>query len=489
MMRHNIMSGYLTVYMTITTMLIVSLSLALIEGVRSNGIRLETECIMDIGLNSIMAEYHRELLQQYNLFAIDASYGTDVAVKKNTENHLRNYLNRNMSLDGIFLSGILYRDFLAMSTENVEINKVAILTDDQGGVFRTLAVDAIQDDVGLGVLEEIEDWLEVIEEQELLVRDISAEKSEVDDEIMEYDGMEVQISEEEFVIVEIDNPTDVLEEKRNVGVLAWVVESEEELSTASIELENLISARIGQGIVNKGNMTWQRDIDEPELLERYWFQEYLLKYMEHYNGQKDETNALQYQMEYILVGDANDINNLKSVVNRLCAIREVANAIYLFSDEVKCMEADLLANGLAAAMLVPEIAPLLKVSILLGWAYAESLYDVEVLLSGGEIPLMKTADTWHYGLSGALSGERDLQYHDSNVGLSYEDYLRIFMMLTDLEVLTMRAMDMIEADMRLAYGNQYFRMDGCYVAIEATADVSSSYGYNYQITRRKSYKQ
>ena len=122
MMRHNIMSGYLTVYMTITTMLIVSLSLALIEGVRSNGIRLETECIMDIGLNSIMAEYHRELLQQYNLFAIDASYGTDVAVKKNTENHLRNYLNRNMSLDGIFLSGILYRDFLAMSTENVEIN-------------------------------------------------------------------------------------------------------------------------------------------------------------------------------------------------------------------------------------------------------------------------------------------------------------------------------------------------------------------------------
>lgn len=486
-MRDRIREGYLTVYMAITTMLILSLCLALIEGVRSNAIRLETECITDIGLNSIMAEYHRELLSQYNIFAIDASYGTDVAVKKNTEIHLKDYIDRNMSLDDIFLSDFFYRDFLAISTENVELTKVALLTDEKGAVFRTLAVDAIQDDIGLGMLEELEDWLEIIEEQDLLNRDIGAEKAIVDEDIMEYDGMEVEISEDEFEIVDIDNPTDALEAKRDVGVLSWVVENPEELSTAYISLDNLVSTRMEKETISMGNLAWQRDIDEPELLERYWFQEYLLKYMEHY-GVEGTTNVLQYQIEYLLAGNESDIDNLKNVVNKLCAVREAANAIYLFSDEVKCAEVDLLATGLASAMLVPEIAPLLKVSILLGWAYAESLYDVEVLLNGGEIPLMKTADTWHYGLFGALFGDDDSQKENVTIGLTYEDYLRIFMMFTDLDTLTVRAMNMVEADIRQTSGNQYFRMDVCYGAIEAYIEVNSAYGYEYQITRRKSYK-
>ena len=51
--------SYLTVYLTLTLTLILSLCLALIEGVRQNAIFLEAECVTDIGLNSIFAEYHR----------------------------------------------------------------------------------------------------------------------------------------------------------------------------------------------------------------------------------------------------------------------------------------------------------------------------------------------------------------------------------------------------------------------------------------------
>lgn len=479
--------GYLTVYMAISVMLFLSLTLALIEGVRSNAIRLETECVMDIGLNSVMAEYHRELLAQYNLFAVDASYGTDVGSKANVQQHLQKYLNKNLSMEDIFLSDFLYRDFLAISVDETQITQVAILTDDNGAVFRSLAVDAIQEDVGLGLLEELEDWLEIVEEQELLDRDIAEEKSSVDDAIMEYDGMEVEIGEDEYVEVDIQNPTDVLENKRNAGVLAWVVDDTSTLSTVGIPSENLLSTRMSGGNISQGNMVWQKDIDEPELLERYWFQEYLLEYLEHY-GKQGSTNVLQYQIEYLLAGKDNDMDNLQSVVYRLCAMREVANAVYLFSDEVKCAEAELLASALASAMLVPEIEPMLKVSILLGWAYAESLYDVKVLLEGGEVPLMKTDETWHYGLSGALSGEADSADTLSDKGLSYEDYLRILMMLTDLDTLTARAMDMVEVDIRRTVGNEHFRLDACYGALEASVEVSSAYGYAYQITRRKSYK-
>lgn len=479
--------GYLTVYMAISVMLFLSLTLALIEGVRSNAIRLETECAMDIGLNSVMAEYHRELLAQYNLFAVDASYGTDVGSKANVQQHLQKYLNKNLSMEDIFLSDFLYRDFLAISVDETQITQVSILTDDNGAVFRSLAVDAIQEDVGLGLLEELEDWLEIVEEQELLDRDIAGEKASVDDAIMEYDGMEVEIGEDEYVEVDIQNPTDVLESKRGAGVLAWVVDDTSTLSTVGIPSENLLSTRMSGGNISQGNMVWQKDIDEPELLERYWFQEYLLEYLEHY-GKQGSTNVLQYQIEYLLAGKDNDMDNLQSVVYRLCAMREVANAIYLFSDEVKCAEAELLASALASAMLVPEIEPMLKVSILLGWAYAESLYDVKVLLEGGEVPLMKTDETWHYGLSGALSGEADSADALSDKGLSYEDYLRILMMLTDLDTLTARAMDMVEVDIRQTVGNEHFRLDACYGAVEASVEVSSAYGYAYQITRRKSYK-
>lgn len=73
--RERPRNAYLTVTLALCLAVILSLFLTLIDGVRRNGARLEAECVTDIGLQSIMAEYHRELMKQYNLFAIDSSYG------------------------------------------------------------------------------------------------------------------------------------------------------------------------------------------------------------------------------------------------------------------------------------------------------------------------------------------------------------------------------------------------------------------------------
>lgn len=93
----------MTIYLALTVTVIMALCLALIEGCRYRGISLETECVMDIGMDSILAEYHRELQKQYNLFAIDCSYGTESASTKLTESHLLEYMNRNFSLEDVFL--------------------------------------------------------------------------------------------------------------------------------------------------------------------------------------------------------------------------------------------------------------------------------------------------------------------------------------------------------------------------------------------------
>ena len=72
-------------------------------------------------------------------------------------------------------------------------------------------------------------------------------------------------------------------------------------------------------------------------------------------------------------------------------------------------------------------------------------------------------------------------------GLAYKDYLRIFMMLTDLDLLTARAMNMVEADIRMTDGNRNFRLDACYDKLEASVGISSSFGYKFVIERERTY--
>ncbi len=484
--------GYLTVYLTLVLTVLLSLCLALIEGARTNAMRLQIETVMDIGLNSILAEYHRELWEQYNLLAVDASYGTEYAVSENTRQHLKRYLEANFSTEDILLSDFLYRDFLGLSLKNTEVTKVSIFTDDGGGVFRKQAVEAVKEDSGLALLEQLQQWMQAVEEHELSSRDIASEKREVDTE-MEEVVEEAEEAEEQAiweatgedvsVSIDFENPTTALEQKRRQGILELTVDNPGALSGRELQTDFLVAARMEENQVSRGNWPAKADA-ENTLLERFFFQEYLLSYLGYYGAEK-EAGALCYQMEYLIAGKENDLDNLLSVANRLCLMREVANAVYLFADEEKCMMAEALANIVAVLAGLPELAPLLKVSLLLGWAFAESLYDVKVLLAGGRIPLIKDKDSWHYDLEGALQGTGDIDEEEE--GLSYEDYLRIFMMLTDLEVLTKRAMNIIEADIRRTPGNSHFRLDGCYDRIEACAEVHSVYGHQLEITRQKGY--
>ena len=107
-------------------------------------------------------------------------------------------------------------------------------------------------------------------------------------------------------------------------------------------------------------------------------------------------------------------------------------------------------------------------------------------MSGGRVPLLKDDESWHYGLTAALGGDLQDKTKDGE-GLGYEDYLRIFMMFTDVDTLTARAMNMVEADIRNTPGNAAFRLDGCYDMVEAYIQINSAYGYCYEITRQKSY--
>ncbi|MCD7835173.1 MAG: DUF5702 domain-containing protein [Lachnospiraceae bacterium] len=502
---NNKISGYLTVFLTLILAALLPLCMLLIEGVRIRAIYFEAECVSDIGINSIFAEYHRELFKQYNIFAVDCSYGTNYASEVNTEQHLKEYLDRNISYENIFLSEYMYRDYMGLYVNDAELTKVSFLTDEKGSVLKKSAVDAVKDDIGIETLEQLKEWLSSVESENLDMRNAAEEKRLLDEEIEEL-VEEAQSDDEEEIIKEDGtieivpisyepyvSPTNSLEDKRNKGIIKYVVENTEELSCKSLNTEGLISARIESGNINKGNFNQDDTSSLQEITESFFFNEYLLRYMNCYvninDGQAENVSALKaldYEIEYLIAGKASDLDNLRSVINRLCMLREAANAVYIFSDEIKCKEAEVLAAIIAVLVQAPDIEPLLRDSILLGWAYAESLYDIRVLLAGGRVPLIKDEKTWHYSLQGALEAN-DSEYGDCKEGLSYEDYMRIFMLLTNEDTLTERAMNIIEANIRLTEGNKAFRLDACISEAEVAVKIASTYGYSCEVTRKKAY--
>ena len=477
-------NGYLTVYMTLCLTLLLSLFLTLIDGARRNGAAMEAACVAEIGLESIMAEYHRELLSQYNLFAVDSSYGTEKRGIENTEAHLIKYLQKNLSLQDVFFSSVLYRDFLGLQLDGVKMTGVSILTDNKGAVFRRRCAEAVEDDLGLSALRELQEWLEVIEVNGLGDADIQAQKAEVDRQIQEFIYEDQEGKQQKGV----DNPTLILEEQRRLGILRLAVDDEELLSRNTLELSGLLGSRMEQGMLSQGNLELSETKWTQDLAERFFFQEYLLRYMGHY-GNESEQDALKYQIEYLIAGTENDIENLRIVANCICALREAANALYLWSDQDKLEEVKQVADGISSLLAVPELAPVLETAIILGWAYAESVYDVKILFSGGKVPLIKDSGSWHYGLKGILTGNLNDAQEDTSKddGLKYEDYLRIFMALVNLDELTIRAMDMVEADIRMTENNQLFCLDGCYDRVQFDIRMSSSFGYEYQLIREKAY--
>lgn len=483
--RKNLMGkaqGYLTVYLTLSLTLIVSLYLVLIDSVRYKGAAVEALCAAETGLSSIMGEYNRELFRQYNLFGIDCSYGTASAKINHTEQHLLEYVTRNLDHSEVFLSELLYRDFFGLEVRDVELMEVAFLSDDNGAFFRRAAIEAVQDEVGLGLLESVKEWMDTITINGLDQKNSDEELEQADKALNDWNGTEVMINEQETACVEVENPIGGVTALKRKGILNLVTDTAT-LSDRRINTQTLIRNRIQRGMVSSGNLPSE---EEEGLAARFLFQEYLIRNLGRF-GEEKEDSALAYQLEYLLAGEDSDVENLRKVAGRICAIREAANAMYLWTDPQKKAEITLAATVACGIFLLPELIPVVSALILFGWAYMESIYDVKSLLEGGKVPIWKDAATWHYGLAAACGGELP-SGTISRVGLGYEDYLRTLLMLSGPDQITLRAMDMVEADIRKTPGNQLFRLDGCVAGFRAAVRIDSSYGYGFEIIRKKMYE-
>ncbi len=470
--------GYMTVFLALSLTLILSLVFTVIEGARISAIRMKFECAADIGMNSVLAEYHRELLEQYDLLFVDMSYGGSRADIGNTEAHLKNYMQKNFRPEGGLVSGVGARDFLAMSADTVRIGQYSIASDEGGAVLKRQVTDYMADYPLGAILEKLNLGTSQIGQYGLETRDVGAERARYEAQIDEIGLPMEEVEEGVFAEVPLNNPADAANATRSSGVLNLVLENPSAVSAVKINGKEYLShrARIqGTGMcADAAAVSGKPD----ELV----FQVYLFEKCGYY-GQEMEKSLLKYQIEYILAGKDVDWKNLEYVAKRLLRWREVANVIYILSDSAKVAEAKAAAGALAAVLMCPALLEPVAYTILFAWAYVESLQDVKTLLSGGRVPIMKTAADWKTGINSLTNVRGSLAADSEGRGLNYKEYLQIMLFLQGSEQRAYRAMDIMEMDIRRTPGNARFRMDACFDTYQADLSVSSSFGYAYEMTR------
>lgn len=469
-------NGSLTVYLSLILSLILSFILTMVEGARIHTIRMEGECAVDIAMNSILAEYHRELLEQYDLFFVDQSYGTADAKIENTAEHLRSYLEHNFrsSEKGFRWSGS--RDWLGLSVDKALVKDLSLASDQNGAVIQRQILEYMKDTTIEGKIADFMDRLSVMDSLEFEERDISSERDEIQTQIesielpttIDDSGTEREIS--------LDNPADAVNVSRGSFILGMVLGDTSSVSGAVIRPEEYISSRPNRlaGI----GLPLSEDVSS-SLTDRYLLNQYFAEKCGRYGSEMDKS-LLKYQLEYLVIGKESDLENLEGVAKRLLLWREIANLVYLFSDTAKCLEAEVLAYSLSAVLMVPALAEPVKYSILFAWAYIESLCDVRSLLEGGKVPLIKTSSDWVTGIEGITNfSGRASDSTKAERGLDYLDYLQIMLFGKEDQEKIMRFMDLAEMDIRQTPGNQYFRMDGCFDSYTAEITVSSRFGYQF----------
>ncbi len=474
--------GEITVFLSLVLIVLLSLLFAIIEAAKDNGADFQTECVTDMAMQSALAEYNKEALEQYELFLIDLGYGRGEGDYSLLEEHIQNYMQDNFQIE----TGIMpvkIRDLLELNTEYVTIMKASGAADLSGMVLERKAVDYMLDRYGIPDFQKICSASAAVEQEGFLGSAMEEKRLANEQKIDEVDTT-VEDEDGKRHKVPVHNPADGVNSRRgSMGILKIITEKEG-ISDRETDLRSCLSHR--NYTKRDGFLQGEQMVSDTEDM---LFQKYLMETCGYYTKEK-EGALLTYQIEYILSGKSSDLENLRTVVNRLLILREAANFVYLICDTDKKAEAESLAMTLSAVILFPELKDLIQLSILIGWAYAESVNDVKILLENGKVPLLKSSESWCLSLQDAMKLKvcKREEKERSGGGLSYEEYLHLLLAVMDREERNLRFMDLMEMDIRQTKGNELFCIDHCIHSFTAEIAVSAGNNHTSIIKRTAGYQ-
>ena len=485
--------GYLTVFLALTVAVLLTLILTLVEGARVNAIRMKTEVAGNIAVRSVLGEFNRELLRQYDLYFVDTSYGTGSASVENVEQHLRSYMAKNLettSSPGFGIAG----DFTGTRLEDLQITGTRFAADDKARALREQVYAYMSADPAGAVLAEVltnvDVWQGLLEDGSEWEKERSEAREDLRDQMRRAreDAQENHTHEERQEAREegddmAEQAISRMDDFRHLPILRQVFGETSGLSTAAAD-GDVLSKR---GIHCGTSLQVENAHGYPRA-DEIMFDLYIGEKCGCYTKPL-EKGRLRYQIEYILAGKQSDKDNLEKIAERLLLIRTASNCACLFSDEARRGEAEMVAAVVALVLLNPELKDALTTVLLFAWSYLESVQDLRLLFDGGRVPLLKTPETWRTSLTDLLTPGAAVQRGGSGggEGLCYMDYLQGLLFLEGSSVKSLRTMDIMEMDLRRTPGNAGFRMDWCLDAFSMTAQVRSRFGPEVTLTKSEGY--
>lgn len=327
---------------------------------------------------------------------------------------------------------------LGYGEEKLSTDNYGFLTDKCGSEVRSQAVTFIKKAYGLDILGNLADIPGIIKDYEDNEEEVNEVRSK-------------DLGEDEGGILSS------IRSMRSMSILRAIFGFSPGVSSAKTQRGQLLSNRRSDLFKDEGLISGS-------FADKMLFQEYIMKKFTNYvNAPADEEgnpHVLKYEVEYILCGHEDDKSNLAETAKNLVRIREVANFLYIQTDEAKQGEAELVATAICMLLLMPEFIDAVKEIILGGWAYAESICDVRTLLRGGKVPLVKSETTWKTGLFDIVNpmGSGVLR---TDEGLDYGTYLRVLLFMKNEADKTGRAMDIMELNVKATQGYGNFGLDNC----------------------------
>ncbi len=473
-------NAVITVFFSLLAAAFLGFVFMLVESARIQGARAQTANITDMAGYSVFGEYEKKLMEDYEVYGLDGSYGSGDFSVERVNGRLADYLRKNTEpAEG--LAGLCFDPWkLTLSSSNVD--GYAFLSDQCGNLFYQQVLAYMHETAITQVAAKLYDWYQMAVKGKKAEEDYkhARERSdaEMDDLEEEEERIESEMTEEEKRRRALEairqanglnpdgsssvvNPLDLLKILQ-CKPLPELVTVDNPVSGRSVSSSDLLSKR---GAARSGNMT----VPAPYggIMDDLYFREYLLDRFSCYTKEK-KNGALLYQIEYILEGKMTDRENLKEVAFELIMLREGCNYLHAVTDSSMNNACRNLAYLLIGWTGSEGLVDILQTGLLLGWCYGESILDVRTLLDGGKVPLFKSVGDWRLTLD-QLGQLDELLMQDQSgkgEGMTYRGYLRLLLDLHTVEEQKARGLDMVELNLRSDGKLSNFRADNCLVAMK-----------------------
>ena len=176
------LNGEVTVYLTLTFVLFVSLILALVESASVQMAKNYRRADMNRALECVFAEYQKELLENYDVFAIECGYEIGTYTEQNILDRLSYY---------------------GADMEN-EIERIQLFTDNSGELFRDQVGKYMKHKYGIAWADKYLGNVSLWKNQEEKADEFTEEEEKQNDQLKDLLGeQEAELPEEEKALGDI----------------------------------------------------------------------------------------------------------------------------------------------------------------------------------------------------------------------------------------------------------------------------------------------